>query len=333
MEGKIMREFGLGKRYSHTALSSMVVAGAALLIPSLSSACSSCGCTLSSDWASQGIAAEPGVRMDLRYDYLNQSQLRGGTGTVDRAGISLPSEREIEEDTKNQYTTLGVDYNPNRNWGVNVQIPYINRTHTTIAEGDTDISSSKTNKLGDVRVIGRYQGLSADGSIGIQAGLKLPTGAYKDNFNGGPQAGQPLDRGLQAGTGTTDLLVGLYNFGSLNRDWDYFTQGMVQQPLSAKDGYKTGLSLNVNFGVRYMSFEGFIPQLQINGKTARKDSGENADVDNSGGTLVYLSPGVSAGVTKNVSVYGFVQAPLYQNVNGYQLAPRYTASLGLRYSM
>ena len=46
--------------------------------------CSACGCTLSSDWASQGLAATGGWRADFRFDYFNQDQLRSGTDSVPR---------------------------------------------------------------------------------------------------------------------------------------------------------------------------------------------------------------------------------------------------------
>jgi hypothetical protein len=42
------------------------------------SACSSCGCSLSSDWASQGYASGQGLRLDFRFDYFNQNQFRTG---------------------------------------------------------------------------------------------------------------------------------------------------------------------------------------------------------------------------------------------------------------
>jgi hypothetical protein len=59
-------------------------------------ACSSCGCTLNADWATQGLAAGKGWRFDLRTDYFNQSDLRSGTDSVDRASIELPSEHEVQ---------------------------------------------------------------------------------------------------------------------------------------------------------------------------------------------------------------------------------------------
>jgi len=314
----------------NTAIRTAVV-GTLSLLPFSAFACSSCGCTLGGDWESQGFSAQPGVRVELRYDYLNQSQLRSGTGTVDRGAITLPNEREIEQGTVNRYTTLGIDYTPNADWGVNVQIPYIDRTHGTIAEGDTATSSSHTGNLGDVRVIGRYQGLSAERNIGIQFGVKLPTGDFHQTFHAGPQAGEDLDRGLQPGSGTTDLMLGAFYTGALSDNWDYYTQGMVQGALDQREGYKPGTSLNLNAGVRYMAFDRYTPELQVNMRTVRRDSGINADTENSGGTLVYLSPGVSVDVASNLKAFGFVQVPVYQHVNGYQLTPHYTLSAGVRY--
>ncbi|TAK91286.1 MAG: hypothetical protein EPO06_05925 [Burkholderiaceae bacterium] len=296
-------------------------------------ACSSCGCTLSADWDSQGYSVTPGLRIDLRYDYLDQSQLRSGKGSIDRGSIGLPADREIEQDTKNQYTTLGLDYSANRDWGFNLQIPYIHRTHSTIAEGDTDLSTSTTRHLGDVKVLTRYQGFVAEKNFGVQFGVKLPTGSFHDTFRSGPQADNPLDRGLQAGTGTTDVLFGLYHFATLSRNWDYFAQGMIQAPLAAREDFKPGNSLNINVGVRYMASEKIIPQLQLNARVVGKDSGDQADRDNSGGRLVYLSPGITVEISKQVKAFGFLQVPIYQYVNGYQLTPRTTFSLGLRYAM
>jgi len=37
------------------------------------------------------------------------------------------------------------------------------------------------------------------------------------------------------------------------------------------------------------------------------------------GRSLWVSPGVSYAVTKNLQAYGFIQLPLYQSVNGVQL--------------
>lgn len=308
------------------------LSGALILCSTAAQACSSCGCTLSSDWDSQGFATQSGVRVDLRYDYIDQSQLRSGTDAVDRHDIPLPQPREIEQSTINRLTTLGLDYSPDADWGFNVQLPYVDRAHTTFPQGETTLSSSHSSSLGDVRVLTRYQGFGPEHDTGIQFGLKLPTGSHDVRFASGTETGEPLDRGLQPGSGTTDLLLGAYHFGTLNQDFDWFGEGLLQVPLDSRDDYRPGASINFNAGVRYMAHPRVTPQLQLNLRAQRHDSGAEADVENSGGTLLDLSPGVSIEISPAFHAYGFVQLPLYQRVNGFQLAPHWTASIGLHYA-
>jgi hypothetical protein len=309
---------------------SLISAGALPATPAL--ACSSCGCTLTTDWAAQGFGSvTQGWALDLRFDYLDQTDLRSGTKSVDRGSLGVPNDREIQQRTRNLNYSVFLDYTANADWGVNVQIPYFDRYHTTIAPGDTDVSTSHTKSVADVRVMGRYQGFSPDHSIGMQFGVKLPTGEIHNTFIDGPQAGQPLDRGLQPGTGTTDLLIGVYNFGAISRDWDYFAQGLLQLPMNSKEDFKPGNGVNLNFGLQYVGFESWTPRVQVNARIEGKDSGAQADVPNSGATLVYLSPGAYVHLTHKTHVYAFVQLPIYQRVNGLQLEPRYTTSVGVRF--
>ncbi len=303
------------------------IALAATLPASAVFACASCGCSLSSDWGSQGISVEPGLRLDLRYDYLNQNQVRSGTGKVDTWPV--PG-HEQELYTKNQYLTLGLDYSRSPDWGVNVQLPHVNREHATNGfEFDgSDAGTSHTRSIGDVKVIGRYTGFSDEHNFGLQLGVKLPTGSYTETFSGGPIAGQPLDRGLQPGSGTTDLIAGAFKFASLSQNWDYFTQATAQLPLNSRADYKPGNSVNLNVGFRYLGFDQVVAHLQVNGRITAKDSGANASPDDSGGKTLYLSPGVTFSVSEKVRLYGFLQVPVYQNLNGYQLAPKFALTIG-----
>ena len=102
--------------------------------------------------------------------------------------------------------------------------------------------------------------------------------------------------------------------------------------MNSSDGYKPGNGYNLNLGVRYMGMTSAFPQLQVNARHVEHDTGDNADQISTGGTLIYLSPGLVVPVTRLTSIYGFVQLPLYQDVRGVQLAPRYSASIGARFS-
>lgn len=294
-------------------------------------ACSSCGCTLNSDWATQGLAAGKGWRFDLRQDYFNQSDLRSGADSVDPARIALPSEREVQQSTINRNTTVGVEYSPNANWGIGATLPYFDRPHATIGEGDTDVSTSHSRGIGDLRVVAHYAGFSPDHASGLQFGVKLPTGRIDDTFRSGPQAGQIVDRGLQPGTGSTDLLIGAYHFGTLATNWDYFAQGLLQLPFTSQDHFRPGNGVNLSIGTRYLASTFFVPQLQLNVRAEKRESGANADVANSGATLAYLSPGFTLNFSRRFAGFVFVQAPIWQHVNGLQLEPRYSISAGLHY--
>jgi len=293
-------------------------------------ACSACGCTLSSDWGSQGLVAGSGWRADFRFDYFDQDQLRSGSDKVSRNNVSS-ADQEVQQYTINRNYNLALDYSPNKNWGIGIQLPWSDRSHATLAEGDSDISTSHDNGIGDLRVLGRFGGFNDEHNIGLQFGLKFATGKFNDTFASGPQTGEIVDRGLQLGTGTTDLLFGIYGFGALTPDWGYFAQALVQQPLNSREDFKPSAGVNLNLGLRYMASPTFVPQLQINARVEKREVGANADVNNSGTSLVYLSPGVTWNINRRFSAFASVQVPLYQRVNGLQIEARQLGSIGLHY--
>jgi hypothetical protein len=304
---------------------------AALLVAPRVFACSACGCTLDSDWVAQGLAASGGWRLGLRYDYFVQDQLRSGTDAVARNQFAYPAAVEVQRYTFNRNTTLSLDASPNRKWGIAVSLPWYDRAHATITAGDTDLSTSHERGIGDLKIVGRYSGIAARRESGILFGIKLPTGRFTDRFDSGPQRGETVDRGLQLGTGTVDAIFGAYRFGAWSPDWGYFAQVLVQQPLDARAGFRPSAGLNINLGVRYVGNEGLVPQLQLNTRIEGRERGSNADTENSGATLLYLSPGVTYTIDRRLFAYAFLQLPLYQRVNGLQLEATRFASLGMVY--
>jgi hypothetical protein len=293
-------------------------------------ACSTCGCTLDADWASQGVTTRTGWTADLRYDFFNQDDLRRGLHRVDRASLQLPNDEEIQSETINRNATLTLDRGLTPDLGVTFQLPWHERRHTTIAEGDTERSSSRSDSLGDARLLARWTGLSAAQDWGLQFGLKLPTGdSHGVDFDAGPQQGEPLDRGLQPGTGSTDLLLGAFRFGALDPQADWFGQALLQVAIAHERAFRPGNALNLSAGLRYRGFGAIVPQAQLNARLEKRESGSEADQPNSGATLVYFSPGVAWSATPRTSLYLFGQLPVYQRVNGLQLEPKWSVSAGV----
>jgi hypothetical protein len=336
-----MRQF----RNNVTVLSVAAIIG--LLTSGDARACASCGCSLDTDWQSLEYSYKPGLKLDIRYDYLNQDQLRHGTGTISSAAASQLTSNgnplEVEKYTESHFITLGLDYSTNQDWGINLQVPYIIRSHSTLGTASDGTTpgpdggqyDSHTSNLGDMRVIGRYQGFASKHNLGVLLGVKLATGSYRE-FGHSADAANPgpvlIDPGLQPGTGTTDVIVGAYYNDAINKSLGYFTQVMYQTALYSTDDYRPGNSLNANLGLRYVGFDYIVPQIQLNFRDIQRDSGARADTVSTGGTLLYISPGIVAAASDQISLYAFVQVPIYQDVNGVQLAPRFIPSVGVRYS-
>jgi len=288
-----------------------------------------------------GYSALPGWRLNFQYDYIHQDQLRSGT----RAIATVPAGIELERETLNRYFTTGISYSPNSAWNVSLFVPYVLRTHSTYGDYDpdrplADLSSSRSSSLGDIKLIGSYQGLLPTNNLGLQLGVKFPTGRYGTavRFDGGPNSGEPLDASLQPGTGSTDVIVGAYYYQAISQSFDFFANAQFQSALrhhmdQPGNDFRPGNSTTVSFGLRYEEHPDWVPQLQVNLLHKSRDQGALADFQSTAGNIAYLSPGLTAHVVAKLQVYAFVQIPVYRNLYGYQLFPRYTTSVGVSYAL
>ena len=283
-------------------------------------ACSSCGCSLTSDWLSQGLVSVPGTVLSLRYDDVPQTRLQDGRVGVDRSAIALPTDREIEHYTYNHYVTATLDHQFNSVWGIDLQVPRFTARTSRPRPAIPTSAPPTPEGLGDVRISGRWQGFGGSGITGVQFGLKLPTGSFHEHFLSGPSAGQETDRGLQPGSGTIDALVGAYHYGRIAPKVDVILQALAQIPLDSREGYKPATGVNFSAGFHYTGWAGITPQLQFNARVASKDSGVNADPDHSGGELVYVAPGGIVRLSPRASAFAYVQVPVLPA--GYRLPAR-----------
>lgn len=325
-----------GRRLSAAAL---LAALTALASAKRVHACASCGCTLSAA-AAMGYSAMPGWRLSVEYDYVNQEQLRSGTHAIS----AVPAGTELESQTINQYVTARISYNPDASWNLTLLIPYVIRSHSTYgiyqpAEPLPELSRSFSSSIGDLKLIASYQGFLPTHNLGIQLGVKLPSGQYGTavEFYSGPNAGTPLDASLQPGTGSTDLIVGAYYYQAISQDFDAFVdaqfQAAVKQHMDQPgNDFRPGNSLTMSLGLRYEANPRWVPQLQLNLLHKAPDQGALADVQNTAGSVVYVSPGVTVQLSANLHVFTFAQLPVYSNLYGIQLFPRWTGSAGVTYA-
>lgn len=341
--------------------SSVVLSLVAIFVAPMAHACATCGCTLSTD-AATGYSAQEGWRINLEYAWLDQEELRHGDSSaspqevIDRPADPSADASEIERDTYNRYINLAVSWHPNADWSVSLLAPFVRRDHTTYGEfappfqpsyvSAQNISGTRVSGLGDIKLLAGYQGFLPTRNFGVIAGLKLPTGRYGGGnedgvitgnpvlFDSGPLRGQPLDASLQAGTGSIDAIVGAYWYQPISQNFDAFANGQFQAAVSHRMDtpgvdFRPGNQFSLNVGLRYEAHADWVPQLQLNLLRKSADQGALADRADSAGTVAYLSPGISVSLRRNLQAYGFVQVPLYSRLEGYQLFPRWAATLGL----
>lgn len=305
----------------------------AILI-SATNAYSSCGgafCNINTDWDVHGVPTAKGIRLDLRGEYVKADDLRSGSHKAAKTD-ELDEENEIRTINRNYIASL--DYSINSKWGVLVRLPIIDRAHRHDVNTLNGAESEKWDfsGLGDAQVIARkslYQtgNLASSNNAGIRFGLKLPTGKFSKKNSDGDTA----ERMLQPGSGTVDSLLGAY-YNQHDGNISWFTQALWQHALNTRDDYKPGQRLGVDVGLSYSATPDLNLLLQLNAQLRGKDSGSAAEPDNSGGKSLNLSPGISYRIADSIQIYGFIQKPIYQYVNGRQLTPDWSAAVGINTS-
>lgn len=291
--------------------------------------CGSAFCSLNTDWHTHGAWMEPGARVDLRYEFIDQDQPRTGTRDV-AVGEIRKHHDEVRTINRNLIATF--DYTIDARWGIAASIPVVSRDHEHIHNhhGAALVDTWDFTRMGDARITGRYSfdeygSATRPGTFGLQFGIKLPTGQY-DVAN---PDGDVAERSLQPGTGTTDAIAGVFYSSSLAEGISWFADATVLAPLAKREYYKPGTRVGVDVGASYPWGNRLALLLQVNAHWKDRDSGLSAEPEDTGGTFVHLSPGIGISLGEKTRLYGFVQLPVYQYVNGVQLTADWSIAAGL----
>jgi len=288
-------------------MGSGLLAGA--LMPSVGWACA-CGCGVFDVGTTSMFPKGQGGMAYLQYDFQNQNRNWNGTSEA-------PSANNDDKQIETHFVTAGLQYMFNDRWGAQLQVPYDFR-HFKTDTGGGGIKSLNWNQVGDLRIEGIYTGFFPDLSAGVTFGVKLPTGDY--NFD--PEV---VDRDTQIGTGSTDLLLGGFYRGNLDRNqwWDWFAQLQLDVPVLIQAQYRPGVELDTAAGIDYRGISvgrvRISPIAQVIFSERTSDSGDAADSDNTGYQRILLSPGIEFHIHP-VRIYADAEFPVYQNFTGNQLA-------------
>ncbi len=281
----------------------------ALSFSSLASHADACACGCGVFNVGAGMLPDGSrAALSLDYGFMDQSDNWHG-------GSSAPAANNDDKGIRTDFVTLGGQYRIAKSWIVSASAPYWNRTFQT--DTSAGVARFHHGAFSDISLTATWTGLSKDMSTGLILGVKLPTGDHSyANF----------DPDTSISSGSTDLILGAYRRGMLNRDGTitYFTHGVWQKPLDWRANYRPGEEVNLATGLAGSGWSlaggkaNLSPVIQLIASIRARDHGSDGHPSDSGYERLMAAPGLEF-QTDHWRVYGQVALPIYQRVNGNQL--------------
>ena len=235
-------------------------------------------------------------RLRVSADFLSRTESLGVTGL---------NHKEIDE----QRLTLSLAYAPDTRWMIGLNLPFASRQLTAF-----NLSTQEVSAPGDVTLTAKYfmqeKTFLQKHMYGLLAGVKLPTAA--EIMDG---AGAPLAFDVQAGQGATVLNVGAwyahFNYPSLfyaSTAYHIASGGYLQ--------FQAGNALAYNVTAQYSSSQALAWYLGLEGRYSQKDSFAGVVDADSGGNMVFATPGFIYTVTQDLLLNVTVKLPFIKQLRG-----------------
>ncbi len=278
--------------------------------------------------AAQGISplevGSTGMRIDVRY-------LSVGSMYQDGSKIAN-TDHEVETHLTQQFSFF---YALSDRFSLKAIVP-VPRRHSEELTRDGQLAVGNQFGLGDVTLLGRSKVLvdhdfESTYIISAQGGIKLPTGST----NGTDNLGGLLDAHMQLGTGSTDYLVGVSGFAANGR-FALILNLLGSVTGKGSNGHQFGDLLNYDAFVRYRAWPDDYESPQIFATLGfsgelRGHEIQNGVIDpNSGGNVVYLSPGIQAFMSPSLTLEFMYEEPIVHHLYGQQLGEDYRLVSGLQ---
>jgi len=318
--------------------------------PNAWASCGSGNCFLVTG-AQDGIATPGQVTLDISYRYIPMDDFQRGSSSTpevltpkidfENRVIENPHHREVR--TINELMQVDVVYGVTERFTLQLALPLVNdRMHehydgvTTPSTAGTFTREDGSSGIGDIRLTGKYAPVVSTRHLFVLGGgVKFPTGEYK-LLDAEGTINEPT---VQPGTGAYDFLFSFfYDYQIRPHKLDAFFSGNYQLATENDLNYEFGDQTFLNLGLNYLleSERKITLSGQLNYRHAERDHFDTTSgtqgVPSTGGDWLNLTPGIRVQASDQLSLYSFVQLPLYQYVNEVNLVPRYGLVLGATYS-
>jgi len=299
------------------------------------------------------LSATSRFNLQMGFEAIDQDQPWAGTHKIRFGQISRPDHDELE--TTSQNLRFVANYALTPRWSLRAGLPLLHRSHSHLArsghheeeegmdhdpekEGQAELEEWDYTSLGDLSVWGRYR-LLPSARVVAGLGLSLPTG--RTNMRN--EHGELAEPSFQPGRGAVGVLFelsverfqhevpALMGKGTAR----LFASTLYQVNLRGKEAYQFGDEWLLHAGGQYPLMQ----RVDLLGQVVARwrDQDEPGDtgelVDATGGTFLYLSPGLQFELVPGLSLYGYYQMPVHRDVNAVQLTANRNLFVGVGYRL
>jgi hypothetical protein len=281
------------------------------------------------------------VELGYQFEYVEQDQHQIGRRS---AAFREISGHHDEEFTVNRLHRLSVSAELTNRFGVDLKLPFVNRSHAHVVEGHQGgdrLASWDFSGLGDLALTVRYDFWKPENrrqpTLTAILGGEFPTGSYNEKNASGDVA----ELGIQPGSHSTDFIAGLASRQMFQAKQltggsgplPFFISAIGQLNSAGTDDYRLGDTLQITAGTSYPVVPGlgFLAQLNFLLKDRDGKGSTDEEIQKTGGEFLYLSPGLEYYPAENWRVYALLQVPVYQRVNLIQTVSDYNLLFGATY--
>jgi len=211
-------------------------------------------------------------RLRLSLDYLSRSEELGREGF---------NKKVIDEDR----LSLSLAYAPSSRWMISANLPFIKRQLESFNLADQEVSMLGDTTITVKNYLQDSEFLQSD-MYGFLAGIKLPTASEQKDENG-----LALDFDVQAGQGATVVNLGLW-YAHFSYPFLLYTSASYHVASEGYQDFQAGDALVFNATAQYASSHGLSYYLGLEGRSSQKDTFAGVSDPDSGGTIIYLVPGI-----------------------------------------
>jgi outer membrane putative beta-barrel porin/alpha-amylase len=238
---------------------------------------------------------------------------------------------ESESQVENRFTGL-LSYGVSERFTVFLRVPYSSRTLEE-SDGGAAGETVETSGFSDPELYGQLRlwssqfagGLGQRTSVSLNLGAKLPLGA-----NEVERGGERADEHAQPGTGSTDVFGSVAVLHLLDRRSALFASAGFRRTGENDFDYRYGSTFTANAAYERKLTSRLDGVVELNFRHARRDRLDRVDDDDTGGSLLYLTPRLLTNLGGGLVLRAAAQIPVARGLNGFQ-KERAVLNVGLTY--